>query len=203
MTSVYQVQSFLPVNLNLPPLSPNNLLSASVSLSRIYAVPLQPAHHADTKQHATHLHSFPCHTGPAAAAAATSCWSSSRPTTCVAVSAVRAIWDPVRQRRLSPTLFIADNRKRCLCWGFVCSSPTARTTFTQLRVWCVDRALSFFFYFWCYGAPWLLATGASCSLTGRALQNETFGPEALTQPEGGKLVWGNDMSYSEDEELNM
>lgn len=69
-----------------------------LSLSRIHAVPLQPADHAHNEQHATHLHCFPCHPEPAAAAtaaAATSSWSPSGPAARVAVSAVGAIRDPV------------------------------------------------------------------------------------------------------------
>lgn len=60
------------------------------SLSRIYAIPLQPTYHAHTEQHATHLDSISCHSEPAAATASSNC-SSDGSAACVAVAAVGEI----------------------------------------------------------------------------------------------------------------
>lgn len=87
-----------------------------LSFPRIHAVPLQPSDHAHFKQHTTHLHSLPLYTEPPAAAATTCSWSPIGPAACVAVSAVRAIWDPFWQR-LSPARHNSDNHKRRRHWG--------------------------------------------------------------------------------------
>lgn len=122
------------------------------SAPRSNAVPVQSTDHAHAEQHATHLHGLTLN--PESAATAASCW---QPAAGVAVSAVRAIWDPVWQRRLSAARRSSKIQTRRL----VRSCPTTpRTNLVPLQVLYVDGVVPFF-HFWCYGAPWPLATCSS------------------------------------------
>lgn len=83
---------------------------------RVHAVPLQPADHAHDEQHPSFVHGlrFPLAAGPAAAATAAAAGPSGAawhraPEPCVGprAAALRAVRDPVRQRRLSPPPLLA------------------------------------------------------------------------------------------------
>lgn len=196
------------LSLSQSEISLDYLTSSTSPSSRFHAIPLQPTDHAHTKQHATNLHSFPLHTEPAAAAAAaaaaTLSWSPSDHSARVAVSPVRAIWDPVWQRWLSPASCSSSIHKRRLYWGLSVHPALpelALLTASVTRRW---GGVIFILVLW---RPLAVAYEYKQQpVTGRAVRNKTCFWSGSTHPacRGGKQNSAeDDMSYSKDEELDM
>lgn len=161
----------------------------SSSFHRTHAVPLQPADYAHTEQHATHLHSLTLHTEPAAAAAAEPSWSSG-PAARVAVFAVGAIRDPVRQRRLSPASCSFITQKRGLRSGLSVHTPLPELKHSQESATGRRGVLFFLFFFGAVAPPGCcLSTRSSPWQAGFSWMKLAFAPEAPAQPvierEGG------------------